>query len=84
MLYSDDVGEAMFLGEMLIGIDLDGEEDGEEPGEDSKCMVVRVLVVRVNIGMCIAYGVGRYCIYTLAGTFGTTRLQCVFVVFSSV
>jgi hypothetical protein len=39
----------MFLGEMLMGSDL----DGEEPGEDSKCMVVRVN---------IAYGVGRYCI----------------------
>lgn len=69
----------MFLGEMLMGIDLDGEELGEEPGEDSKCMVVRV-----NTDVTIAYGVGRCCIYTLAGTFGTTRLQCVFVVFSSV
>jgi hypothetical protein len=29
------VGEAMVLGEMLMGIDF----EGEEPGEASKCMV---------------------------------------------
>jgi hypothetical protein len=38
----------MFLGEMLIGIDL----DGDEPGEVSKCM----------LDIWVAYGVGR-CMY---------------------
>lgn len=44
----------MVLGEMVMGMDL----EGEEPGDDSKCIVE------------IAYGVGLVCIYTLAGTFG--------------
>ena len=44
----------MFLGEILIGIDL----EGEEPGEVSKCIVYSVR------------GGSSVCIYTLAGTFG--------------
>lgn len=35
----------MFLGEMLMGMDL----EGEEPGDDSKCMVVVVVVVDVSV-----------------------------------
>lgn len=38
----------MFLGEMLMGIDL----DGDEPGEVSKCI----------LNSWVAYGVGR-CMY---------------------
>lgn len=38
----------MFLGEMLMGIDL----EGDEPGEVSKCMVK------------VALGVGPGCVYT--------------------
>ena len=58
LLYMDPVGEAMFLGEMLMGIDL----DGEEPGDDSKCMLI----------YWIAYGVGLcyVCIYTRSGFVG--------------
>ena len=40
----------MFLGEMLMGMDL----EGEEPGEVSKC----------RLAVWIAYGVGR-CMYML-------------------
>jgi hypothetical protein len=44
------VGEAILLGEILIGIDL----DGDEPGDDSKCILV-------------VYGVGSCCVYTHHG-----------------
>lgn len=45
LLQSELVGEAMFLGEMVMGIEAEGEEPGEEPGEDSKC-IVRIGSVR--------------------------------------
>lgn len=35
MLYRDPVGEDIFLGEILMGIDF----DGDEPGEASKCIL---------------------------------------------
>lgn len=38
VLYSEAVGEAILLGEMLMGIDL----EGEEPGDDTKCIVCRL------------------------------------------
>jgi hypothetical protein len=44
----------LFLGEMLIGIDL----EGEEPGDDSKCIVyvcLRVLNVCVCVGGWMGY-----------------------------
>jgi hypothetical protein len=55
----------MVLGEMLMGMDL----EGEEPGEASKCMVERggevrlvaVVVVTVMVVM-VAYRVGRTCV----------------------
>jgi hypothetical protein len=47
MLQREPVGEAILLGEILIGIDL----EGDEPGDDSKCILV-------------VYGVGLMCIYT--------------------
>jgi hypothetical protein len=36
LLQRDPVGEAILLGDMLIGIDF----EGDEPGDDSKCMMV--------------------------------------------
>jgi hypothetical protein len=50
----------MVLGEMLMAMDL----EGEEPGEASKCMVV-VEVVEVEVAVMVvmvAYGVGRTCV----------------------
>ena len=42
MLYNEEVGEDMlFLGEMLMGSDF----DGDEPGDDSKCIVVKANMV---------------------------------------
>jgi hypothetical protein len=36
MLQRDPVGEAILLGEILMGMDL----EGDEPGDDSKCILV--------------------------------------------
>jgi hypothetical protein len=54
----------MVLGEMLMAMDL----EGEEPGEASKCMVEVVKVeevVEVEVAVMVvmvAYGVGRTCV----------------------
>jgi hypothetical protein len=52
----------MVLGEMLMAMDL----EGEEPGEASKCMVVVMMVeVEVEVAVMVvmvAYGVGRTCV----------------------
>jgi hypothetical protein len=45
LLYSELVGEAILLGEILIGIDL----EGDEPGDDSKC----ILMCSVRGGSCV-------------------------------
>jgi len=61
----------MFLGEMLMGMDL----EGDEPGEVSKCI----------LAVWIAYGVGRsmYMLYTqFSGFVGRKRINRI-VVFAS-
>jgi hypothetical protein len=53
------VGEASLLGEMLMGMLL----DGDEPGDDSKC----ILEFGSRSGWQIVYGVGLLLyVYTLA------------------
>lgn len=57
MLQMEPVGEAIFLGEMLMGIDL----EGDEPGDDSKYILVGSVV---GGSACV-------CIYTTgAGVLG--------------
>lgn len=52
----EPVGEAIFRGEMLMGIDLEGDEPGEELGDDSKYMLLD----------SVRGGSSCVCIYTTA------------------
>jgi hypothetical protein len=59
----------MFRGEILIGIDL----EGEEPGDDSKC-ILGIAVIAYRVGLSV---------YTLLRALSAVVFASVFVFFSS-